>query len=480
MARINTNVMAIMAQQDLGRSSADLSRAMSRLSSGLRINRGGDDPAGLINSETLRSEMASIQKAIDNSQRAVNVVATAEGALEEVSALLINIKQLTVEAANTGAMSPEEIEANQLQVDSAVQSITRIANVTNFAGLNLLDGSLDYNLSGMVTSQLNSVQVHNAQFGSATSLPVDVSILTSARPAELRWSNNGLTSAVTIEVAGPLGVETLKFASGANVGTIRDALNGVKDATGVSATWITDAANSADGLRFIASEYGSDSFVSVKALPGTGTFPIPIDALDSASKNRSIGQDVVATVNGTMTVGRGLQISLNSTYLSMDMTIDPGLGSTSTGFTIVGGGAMFQLGPHVSINEQRSMGIPSMAASRLGSQQLGWLSQIVTGGEWSLVAGKPARAAKIVDIAIKQVSSLRGRLGALEKDTLQTNMNSLGVALENITASESSIRDADFAKETAALTRAQILNSAGTSVLQIANNNPQQVLQLLS
>ena len=141
MTRINTNISAISAQRYLGRSTAEMNRTLNRLSSGLRITRGADDPAGLIASETLRSEMASISQAIDNSQRASNVVATAEGALAEVASLLITIKELSVEAANTGALSKSEIEANQLQVDSAIDSITRIANATTFAGLQLLNGN---------------------------------------------------------------------------------------------------------------------------------------------------------------------------------------------------------------------------------------------------------------------------------------------------------------------------------------------------
>ena len=116
---------------------------LERLSTGLRINRGADDPAGLITSERLRSEIRGIDQAITNSQRASSVIAVAEGALIEVSDLLNSIKGLVVEAANTGGVSDEEIAANQLQVDSAIESITRIANSANFGGLKLLNGDLE-------------------------------------------------------------------------------------------------------------------------------------------------------------------------------------------------------------------------------------------------------------------------------------------------------------------------------------------------
>src|SRR2546425_5277169 len=123
MARINTNVASLTAQRGLAQSQKTLNQTLQRLSSGLRINRGADDPAGLIASEGLRSEIAGINQAIDNSSRASNVIATAEGSLGEVANLLLNVKSLVVQAANSGALSQEEIEANQLQVDSAIESI---------------------------------------------------------------------------------------------------------------------------------------------------------------------------------------------------------------------------------------------------------------------------------------------------------------------------------------------------------------------
>jgi flagellin len=126
-----------------------------------------------------------------------------------------------------------------------------------------------------------------------------------------------------------------------------------------------------------------------------------------------------------------------------------------------------------------NVGIQSVAASKLGDNDVGFLNDIITGGNASLVSGNTRGASLIIERAINQVAVLRGRLGAFEKNTLQTNANSLGVALENVTSSESSIRDADFAQETAALTRAQILTQAGTSVLSTANSTPQSVLSLL-
>src|SRR5947207_10706627 len=181
MARINTNVASLIAQRGLGKSQQNLDSTLQRLSSGLRINRGADDPAGLIASEGLRSEISGINQAIDNSSRASNVISTTEGALSEVASLLLNIKSLTVQAANTGALSPDEIAANQLQVDSAVESITRISNTTTFAGLHLINGSLDYLTSGVHASAVQALHIHQANFGTNPNIPVQVNVVTSAK-----------------------------------------------------------------------------------------------------------------------------------------------------------------------------------------------------------------------------------------------------------------------------------------------------------
>ncbi len=125
------------------------------------------------------------------------------------------------------------------------------------------------------------------------------------------------------------------------------------------------------------------------------------------------------------------------------------------------------------------MALAAWPPANSGNSDVGFLNQIVTGGAATLVGGKSATAEQIVEAAISQVSILHGRLGAFEQNTLNTNVDSLNVALENVTASESQITDANFAQETANLTRAQILVQAGTSVLSTANSTPQSVLSLL-
>jgi flagellin len=154
-----------------------------------------------------------------------------------------------------------------------------------------------------------------------------------------------------------------------------------------------------------------------------------------------------------------------------------------TTFRITGGGANFQLGPSVDATQQAGVGIQSVAATRVGGTDIDdvrfFLDSLKSGQPNSVLSDRTEQASLILDTAITEIAVLRGRLGAFERNTLQTNMNALQIGLENITSSESKIRDADFASETARLTRAQILQQAGTSVLATANTSSQNVLALL-
>lgn len=475
MSRINTNVGALIAQVQLQRSQRDLSSTLQRLSTGLRINRGADDPAGLIASETLRAEIAGIGQAIANSERASNVIATTEGALNEVAAMLISIEELVLEAANSGALSEDEIAANQLQVDSAVQSITRVANTTTFAGLYLLNGGLSYTTSGIDASKIADLNLHSVQFGTNSFVPVTVDVVTSAQKAGLEFRTSQVTSSISIQVKGSLGITDLSFTSGTNASAILFAINTVSDATGVEALFINSAVVTS-GIILRSADYGSRAFVSVSALSGSGTFGL---FNENGAASIDIGQDAQANVNGIMTQANGLHLTLQTLALDLELMIDETLGLGSTSFAVTGGGSKYQLGPDINSNQQVNIGIRSIAASSLGNSIVGFLSQIATGEAFSLVSGKARQASEITHEAIQQVSILRGRLGAFERNVLQTNINSLQVALENVTSSESQIRDADFAFETSQLTRAQILTQAGTSVLAMANQTPQSVLALL-
>ena len=466
MGRINTNISSLQAMHRLGKNNADLSMRLQRLSSGLKINSGKDAPAALIASETLRSEITGINQAIDNSGRAGNVINTAEGALGEISALLLEVQALTNQAANTGALSSEEIAANQLQVDSILNSINRIANTTQFNGVKLLNGSLDYTTSGVSATNFANVKVNSAILPDNAAVNVVVAVTQSAQTATIGYTGGALaaTSATTIQISGNKGAQQLSFAGGTTVAQMITAINAIKNATGVSA--VASGAN----LRLDSTEFGARQYVSLSTIAGSFA---PTAAQD-------YGRDAKVTINGAAAQAVGL----NATYRSSNLDIELDLKAAfnvpgNTSFYITGGGAKFSLGPKVTEADKASIGLQSIAAGSLGDNISGFLSTLGSGATNSLSSGNLTTSQKIIDRAIKQVSQLRGRLGAFQKEVLESNINSLQVALENVTASESAIRDADFAEETAKMTRAQILVQANTSVLAQANAIPQNVLALL-
>jgi flagellin len=468
----------MLASRQLGGSQSKLQQSLERLSSGLRINRGADDPAGLIISQNLRSEIDSVQQAINNSQRASNVIATTEGALNEVANLLNDIQGKVVEAANSGAISDDEIKANQLQIDSAIASITRIANTTTFGGRKLLNGSLGYITSGVNAANITDLQLHGVTFGTASYVPVTINVTQSAQHGELLFATSSVSQNTTIEIAGNRGVNTLSLLAGTTASAIMAAVNLVSDSTGVSASLI-NGGTPASGIRLLSKDFGSAAFVQVREL-GTSVGVFPTQDAGGANVTRDVGRDVAATINGAQSLGKGLDLSLNTSGLSLDVKLQQAFNTVgSTAFTVTGGGASFQLGPNVESNQQVSIGVQSTAASQLGNGAIGYLSDVTSGGAFSLVNGQAAKAADIINEAVRQISVLRGRLGAFEKNTVDTNVNQLRITLENLTSAESTIRDVDFAQETSNLTRQQILVQAGTSVLSVANSTPQSVLALL-
>src|SRR5215207_10604679 len=178
MSRINTNVSSLIAQRVLKSNNSDLNTSLERLSTGLSINSGKDNPAGLIASENLRAEKNGITQAIDNAGRASNIIGTAEGGLSEVSNLLTELQSLISQTANSGGLSTEEKQANQLQVDSILNTINRIASSTSFQGKKLLNGGFDYAASGVASTSFDNVHINSAKIADGASVDVVVQVVT--------------------------------------------------------------------------------------------------------------------------------------------------------------------------------------------------------------------------------------------------------------------------------------------------------------
>ncbi len=276
----------------------------------------------------------------------------------------------------------------------------------------------------------------------------------------------GLGANVVFQVTGGDGAEVFQFEKGATLESIIQSVNLVKDATGVEA--INDGGN----LRLNSTKFGSKGSIAIEVISegAGGTFKTGL------STDRSNGKDIVATVNGYSATGNGNSLSINTSTLDLSLTVEAN-STDSIKFEITGGGALFQLGGDVVSNQQARLGIDSVSTAKLGGST-GRLFELGSGQANSL-AKDPTGAAKIIDDVINKVTGLRGRLGAFQRTTLDSNAISIGETVSNLQEAESSIRDADFAAESAKLTRNQILVQSGTSVLGIANQNPQNVLSLL-
>jgi flagellin len=483
MTRINTNISALQAVRHLQGNYADLTLRLERLATGLRINHGRDDPAGLIASERLRFEVRAIQQAIENSNRAANVISTTEGALNEVNALLLELQALVIEAANKGAMTSEEINANQLQIDSILGSIDRISNNTTFAGKKLLDGSEAYILSALPLNALGAVSVFEARLPAGTTRSVTVNVTQSAQTAQVNFVGNNAagvstTSATSIEVQGTIGTAILSFASGTTLANVRTAVNNATLTTGVSAVVSTPSvAGVASSLLLNSTTYGSDAFVSVT--PISGNF---VTAGNYNTPSHSWGVDAGVFVDGQSAYVRGLRADVHTDGLDTRVYLTSTFAQTlsSASFTIKGGGTLFQVAQEVTPNGQVHMGLNSVRTTQLGNAIVGRLNTLRSGGDNALASENFVAAQNIMAEAIDQVSSYRGRLGNFQRNIIEPNIRSHGVTLENVIASESVIRDADMAVELSSLTRAQILVQSTQSTLQIADSLPNLVLSLLA
>ncbi len=464
MSRINTNVTSMLAARTLNTQQTSMSKSLERLSTGLRINRGSDDPSGLIASEVLRGEKTALVAAIANGQRASNVIGTAEGALNEVSSLLSQMEELVSSAANESGQNSDEVAAKQLQVDSILSTINRIADSTEFEGMKLLNGSMDYTTDITAANNIKDLTIKSASLVQGASKTVAVTVTASAQYAKVLGSTGtNANSAATIQVTGNYGTQVFSFAKSTTAANIAAAVAGSKDLTGVS------AGVSGGNVVFYSTTYGSDSTVTVTKLAGTW----------SAGGNDK-GQDVGATINGQAATGNGLTASVNTADLAISIDMKTALAVTggTTSFKITGGGANFSLAADV-LTGKASVGIQSVTTGSLGNATDGYLSSIADGQTNSLSSTNLGTAQRIVKSAIKEVASLRGRLGAFQKLTIDSTTNSMSVALENTAAAESAIRDTDFATETSNMTKSQILVQAATTVLKQVNIAPQNVLSLL-
>lgn len=331
MTRINTNLLSLQAQNNLYNNQASLQTSLERLSTGLRINSGKDDPSGLIASSVLGSEVVGIGQAITNSQRANNIVATADAALSQVGTLLNDIAGLVQASANKGAISSSEIAANQVQVDSAIESIDRIGQTTVFGGDLLLNGSKAFNVAGNLGTVFNSTndiqvtsfnpQLHNT---STPNSDVTVQVAQSATKATVNLVGFSGTSGQGLNnlSLGTSTHATTTFAGAAAGGATANTLNGLTtDGFGASATInVATAGTVANNDLLTITNSGAGSATTVKiangwTTPGTNANATYLAGLINGVSNKT---GVVATVSATTVTLKTLQHDATSTITLSD------------------------------------------------------------------------------------------------------------------------------------------------------------------
>jgi flagellin len=475
--RVNTNVAAMNALRNVGMVNAEFSKSITRLSTGLRITNAADDPAGLIISEHFRAQIAGIDQAIRNNQDAVNFAKTAEGALDEVNRLLRDARSLALGSANTGALSATQLQANQNQLTSIIDSISRIASQTQFGTKALLDGS-----SGVQASVTSSANVSGMTFGGSfnnaaitTDSLVTVSVSTAATRASLTGSVL-FTNATDTVAAGSFAINGRTFNTSAS-NTVMDLVNMINAAS--STTGVTADFVSGSGVVLRSNKYGTAGNFALSDANGV---------INTAGTSNATATDAIASViidsNGstsgglatvTFTGGRFGQNGLVLTDAQGNVVRLTEAGNAASSAFTAGnlkvGTTQFQTGANAGQTANLSLG--NFSASELGKG-------IVAGKNLSNLditsASGAADALKVIDQAIDEIAKSRGDIGSFQRNTIESNIRALGIAREYLAATDSTIRDVDVAEEMTFFTKMQILQQAGLSVLAQANASPQAVL----
>ena len=501
---INSNVPALRANNNLISASKKKNSALEKLSSGLRINKGADDPSGLIISELLRSRINGYERALRNTQETNNVMSIAEGGLSSVSSMLTKMKGLAIHALNSGVTSQAQVNADQMELNSALSTINRVVSTTNYAGKNLLDGSRDFTFDAKTNDPGNilsntGTSIANVSGTASREVNVNYSGDTAAQTekAYIEADFNSPTTATAQEfiVTGAEGGRTFTFAAGTTVEQMAEQINSAAGSTGVNAYAVRDQGSGATMLRLVSSEYGSNASVKVDQLEGSAF----------AAKGGTVvdyGQDAKIDVNGSSVTTQGLVASISNGDLNARIAFNEGDPNATTiaqtGYdqdnltdaataqnakiTNITGGMQLQLSEGAGGQNRENVSLgnynPAMLGQIVQDGKTYSINDLWGGGAASL-ANDPALALKIIDQAIADVASGRANIGAYQANALETNANNLMVAIENTTATESSIRDTDMAEAMTLFIKNKLLENAGLKGVQNSNMNANNVARLL-
>ena len=494
---INTNIASLNAQRNLNTSQNSLATSLQRLSSGLRINSAKDDAAGLAIVDRMTSQIRGLNQAVRNANDGLSVAQTAEGALQESSNIMQRMRELAIQSANDSNSSGDRANI-QKEVVQLQSELDRIASTTTFNGKNLLDGSftaqkfqVGSNADETISVSLNSAKA-NAMGAYTASTFDNVGVIAAAANIA---GGNGVT-AETLTVVGPLGGSSaLTVTAGDAASDTAAIINGATGSTGVTAKASTEFTlqnlGAAGTVSFTLSASNASGTVGTAVSVNVGVAAVSdlsniVTAVNNSTANTGISASFGAD-NGkvvfTSASGDNINI-LDFTNSAATKTVDilsnddaGGVdtdtltGGAATDSVVVGGKITFSSNGSFSIN-QTAADTTMFAAQTTGSA----LSSIAT-VDVTTQAGANS-ALDIIDNALSSITDSRASLGAIQ-NRLESTISNLASISENVSAARSRIQDADFAAETANLTRSQILQQAGISVLSQANALPQQVLSLL-
>ncbi|HVJ86116.1 MAG TPA: flagellin [Caulifigura sp.] len=469
---IANNVSSLNAQHNLGKASSNLAKSTERLSSGLKVNRGADGPAALVISEKQRAQIAGLQQAIDNADKATAVVQTAEGALNEINNLLVKVRSLALDSANAGVNDDDALAANQAEIDNALDTINRIAANTQFGQKKLLDGTSG--ITGVSTDTDVTVLKATADTKAGN---YAVAVTTVGERANVE-AGTVQTGALAAEETLVVNGVSITLAAGLNKAGVISRINEFTTQTGV----VADANGTGTATRLYSEQFGSDAEISVISNTAAA---VTSSGLGTTELTDS-GVDVVGTIGGTSFTGKGNVLTATSGNANgLKVELNAGTGATAistvTGaqgtVAVTDNSLVFQIGANQ--NQTAKIAIQKVNPNGLGTgvdgNQFNSLDDInVTS------ASKAQDSLAIIDEAIDEVTNLRGTLGAFQQNTLASTTANLQATLENTVNAESVIRDTDFAVEVAEFTKQQVLVQAGTSVLKNANQQPQLALSLLN
>ncbi len=486
---INTNTSSLTAQRGLMSSQDKLSTAMQRLNTGLRINSAKDDSAGLAIADRMTSQIRGLDQASRNANDGISLAQTAEGALQESTNILQRMRELAVQSANDTNTGTDRTSL-QKEVGQLQQELNRIANTTSFNGKVLLDGNFTAQKFqvGANSNQTISVSMGSAQ---ASSIGAQRVITASASYAAINAATNTNQAAATITLNGAVGTATGSIGAADTAKTIAATVNGLTSKTGVTARAITQSELKITATGAVVFELRGQnnntttnpSGAVITYSAGTISGASDLAGLAAAINDKAGTTGVTAKINDAKTGltlentdGYDIQIkgvATSSATVSLNSVNEVGgvgtavaVASGATTYATVGGRVILESGK--SFSESVSAGSIGNAASTL--KDVGTVDITSQSGAND--------ALSVVDNALAFIDDLRGDLGAVQ-NRFDSTISNLQNVSDNITSARSRIQDADFGKETANLSKAQILQQAGIAMLSQANQSQQNILSLL-